>query len=686
MSEAPDPTLTGLDDAALVAQVNTAMGADDLERVIAALSVLQARHAGNPALRQRLAIAHNNRGSRLAKAGSLRAAEIHVQRALDLDPGNTDALYNRARLLCGGRNWREALDVFAHLLSLRPDDPEVALDSAETAALIGIDGASERLAACVERVAGDPRIDPIRLAAALATLGLSDACCDTLARSAGAAALRVVSEPADRLREGCDWQAAQRAYAIAAAFGGDGQRTPALRAALGARLALPMVYASADAMHAARAAFASGLQEIETTFDRARLRQCDPALEQLAWTNQMLAYQGGDDRQLASRYGDWMQSALAVMAPQLRPVREVRRAGTPRIGLVSSGFYRSVLGNYFGGWIGGLADAGLAPSVFLIDTPADASTAAMLARAAACAYLSGSIESMAQAIRDADMDVLIYPDVGIDARATVLASMRLAPRQLAGWGHPVSTGLPSIDGFISCASMEPADGASHYREALHLLPGIGTAFFDPGEPAAMTRADFDLPSDAHLYLVPHVAPKLHPDCDRVFAQIAANDPRAILVTFRFDRPVVRDTIALRLHAALREAGADPQRQLRVLPYLPRPRFLGLCTIADVMLDTLHWSGGANTVDALRCSLPVVTCPGAFMRGRQTFGMLRSMQLDAELACPDPQALVARAVAVASDRDLRAELSRRIDAAVPILFDGSAALQGLAEVVRAQLET
>jgi CRISPR-associated protein Csy1 len=292
---------------------------------------------------------------------------------------------------------------------------------------------------------------------------------------------------------------------------------------------------------------------------------------------------------------------------------------------------------------------------------------------------------MAQAIRDADMDVLIYPDVGIDARATLLASMRLAPRQLAGWGHPVTTGLPTIDGFISCASMEPADGADHYREALHLLPGTGTAFFDPGEPAPVARADFDLPQDAHLYLVPHVAPKLHPDCDAVFAQIAASDPRAILLTFRFDRPVVRETIERRLHAALRAAGADPQRQLRVLPYLPRPQFLGLCTLADVMLDTLHWSGGANTVDALRCRLPVVTCPGPFMRGRQTLGMLRSLQLESELACADPQALVARAVAVASDRDLRADLARRIDAAVPILFDGTAALQSLADLVRSQLE-
>jgi predicted O-linked N-acetylglucosamine transferase (SPINDLY family) len=351
------------------------------------------------------------------------------------------------------------------------------------------------------------------------------------------------------------------------------------------------------------------------------------------------------------------------------------------VGLVSAGFCRSVLGNYFGGWIGGLAEAGFETAVFLVDTPVDDDTRRMTARADAVHALSGSIESMATRLREARVDVLVYPDVGIDARCQVLGALRLAPRQLAGWGHPDTTGLPTFDAFLSCAAMEPDDAQRHYTEPLRLLPGAGTAFVDPGDPPRLSRSDFDLPQDANLYLVPHVPPKLHPDCDAVFARIAARDPHALLLTFRFDRPAVRETIAARMRTALRAAGADPARQWRELPYLARDRFLGLCALGGVMLDTLHWSGGANTVDALRCGLPVVACPGPLMRGRQTLGMLRMLGLESELCTADPAGLADRAVAIATDPATRARLGTAIRDAVPALFDGREALAALADHVR-----
>jgi CRISPR-associated protein Csy1 len=349
--------------------------------------------------------------------------------------------------------------------------------------------------------------------------------------------------------------------------------------------------------------------------------------------------------------------------------------------VVSSRLYRTVLGNYFGNWIGGLAEGGFEVVVFLVDTPADEVTARITARAASVVRLAGSIEEMAESIGGARLDALLFPDVGIDPRTTLLAAMRLAPKQFAAWGHPETTGLPGIDGFISCEAMEGEGAAAHYREPLLLLPGAGTEFLDPGEPAACTREDFGLPADAHVYLVPHVPPKLHPDCDAVYATIAARDPRAILVLFEFDRPVVRETVLQRMTAALQRAGADPARQLRVLPLLARARFLGLCSVADVMLDTLHWSGGANTIDALRCRLPVVACPGALMRGRQTLGMLRAIGLADELAAGSPAAMADLAVAIAGDRDRRATLAARIGERLPVLFDGRAALTALADALR-----
>jgi CRISPR-associated protein Csy1 len=672
--------LTRLDDAALVAWTNAALRVDDLDRVVEGLSELRRRHPANAAIARRLAMALNNRGARRARAGALRAAEDDMRQALELVPDHPEALFNRARFLVAGRLWKPALEVLARLQALRPDDAEIALDHAEACSMAGTADGDAQLAAAIDRARADPRVDRLRLATALATLGRSS---EALAALDGAGevpgALRTAAETGDRLREGDDWRAARRAYSVAAAVGGHGERSPSLRAAIGARLALPLVYESRAALDASRASFLAGLDDLAATYDCARLARCEPALEQLAWTQQMLAYHGADDRAPMTAWGDWLDRALRVFVPRFMDPPPRRAAGRrPRIGVVSSRLYRTVIGNYFGTWIGALAAGGMEVVVFLVDTPADETTARITAAATQVLPLAGSIESMAEAIRDAGLDAVLYPDVGIDPRTSLLAAMRLAPRQYAGWGHPDTTGLSSIDAFISCASMEGPGASAHYRERLLLLPGAGTQFLDPGEPAPCSRADFGLRDDERVHLVPHVPPKLHPDCDAVFAAIAASDPRAVLVFFRFDRPVVRAVVERRITAALAAAGADPARQLRFLDYLPRERFLGLCRVADTMLDTLHWSGGANTIDALHCGLPVVACPGAFMRGRQTLGLLREIGLDGELAADSPATMAALATAIGADRDRRIELGRRIGERASALFDGRAALVALGE--------
>jgi len=47
------------------------------------------------------------------------------------------------------------------------------------------------------------------------------------------------------------------------------------------------------------------------------------------------------------------------------------------------------------------------------------------------------------------IDVLVYLDVGMDPATIVWAQARLAPTQICLWGHPTTTGLASMDFFVS---------------------------------------------------------------------------------------------------------------------------------------------------------------------------------------------------------------------------------------------
>ena len=77
------------------------------------------------------------------------------------------------------------------------------------------------------------------------------------------------------------------------------------------------------------------------------------------------------------------------------------------------------------------------------------------------------------------------------ARRGVTAARRLAPVQLALWGHPVSSRLSAIDGFLSVDSMEREGGEEDYDESVYRLSGIGACVAppdrDPVTPLGMMR-------------------------------------------------------------------------------------------------------------------------------------------------------------------------------------------------------
>jgi CRISPR-associated protein Csy1 len=118
------------------------------------------------------------------------------------------------------------------------------------------------------------------------------------------------------------------------------------------------------------------------------------------------------------------------------------------------------------------------------------------------------------------------------------------------------------------------------------------------------------------------------------------------------------TFRARLDAALAAAGVAFDRVRMLRPDLPHAAYMRLNSVCDVMLDSLHWSGGNTSIDAIAAGLPIVTLPGALMRGRQSAAMLGAMGL-AELVVADRDAYAAKALTLGTDPEQRAQISRRM---------------------------
>ena len=451
---------------------------------------------------------------------------------------------------------------------------------------------------------------------------------------------------------------------IAAANPGD------LKAALGASLLLPPIYADGADLDRWRSEYTQGLDALAADPGRFVLHGARDAMLQARWTNFYLAYQGRNDRELQARFGDFMHAVLARAMPRFMEPR-VPASGSERrlrVGFCSHFFFNCTVGRYFSSWATRLDRTRFETFVYYTNEWVADDTRAIAAGVDTFRHIPGrSFDAVAERILADELDALVFPELGMHGETFALASLRLAPVQVSGWGHPTTTGLANVDYFVSSREMEPANAAEHYREKLVTLGGLGTWYGTPAAAEAAERAEFGLPGDATLYLVPQSLFKIHPDNDAVLAEVVARDPRGKLVFFAAPFEAINTAFKARLERALGGHGLRPGDRAIFLEYMTHARYLRVNRCCDVMLDTLHWSGGNTSLDAIACALPVVTLPGALMRGRQSAAMLGLLGLD-ELVASDAGAYVEKALELGRDAGRRLAVAERMRGSRSALFE------------------
>jgi protein O-GlcNAc transferase len=222
-------------------------------------------------------------------------------------------------------------------------------------------------------------------------------------------------------------------------------------------------------------------------------------------------------------------------------------------------------------------------------------------------------------------DVLFYPEVGMDPATCTLAALRLAPLQVAAWGHPVTTGLPTMDLFLSGELLEDPGTEGHYREKLVRLPGTGVCTEWAASEAQNWQGPAREPNVVRFALC-HQPIKFDPAHDVLIARIAkAVGPSEFWLAspaakLDWVTPKVRDRLAV----AFRAEGLDPDVYLRVMPWLTRAQFAGFLDEMDVYLDCPAFSGYTTAWRAIHRGLPIVTLEGEFLRQRLAAGLLRQI--------------------------------------------------------------
>ena len=80
-------------------------------------------------------------------------------------------------------------------------------------------------------------------------------------------------------------------------------------------------------------------------------------------------------------------------------------------------------------------------------------------------------EAMKKKLSEEKLDVAVYPEIGMDPHSYALALGRQAPVQIAMHGHASTTGISTLDYFVTYEGFSEPDAQAHYSEALIQLPG-----------------------------------------------------------------------------------------------------------------------------------------------------------------------------------------------------------------------
>jgi protein O-GlcNAc transferase len=388
-----------------------------------------------------------------------------------------------------------------------------------------------------------------------------------------------------------------------------------------------------------------------------------------------LTYQEENNLALLKQHGQVCATAMQRwLGRQKLPASRRPPARRTRLGIVSADI--RVHSNWLAliqGWFRSLDRERFELVVFSLSDRVDAETS--WARQKSDVFVGGprSLSQWVVAMREQNCEILLYPGVGLHPMTLKLASLRLAPVQIDSWGHADTSGLPTIDYYLSAACFEPAAAQEHYSERLILLPHLGNRV----QPLNLTGGEPDFAAlninlDRPILVCPGTAYKYQPAHDHVFPEIARGLPDAQLIFFLRAGEPLASVLQARITTAFESAGLEVSDHVRFIRWLNFHEFHGLLRRADVMLDTIGFSGYNTAVQAIECGLPLVTREGRFLRGRLASGVLRRMDLQ-ELIVQTKAEYTDLVIRLVADRDYRAHIRREIEQRRTVLFDDQSAM-------------
>ncbi|WP_448562459.1 tetratricopeptide repeat protein [Trichothermofontia sp.] len=643
-------------------------------------------------------LAHNNLGNLFMQAEQLDEAEVIFRRAIASDPKFFGSYLNLGNILTLRGDLETAIKTYKTAIELKYDSPDVHYNLA-----IAQQNKGEQLLA--ERYFGNASFYgkeyEVAIQHYLAYLESGNKDLDvylTLAQcyqrvKQFEAAVQLYEEAAKQHPQSLllyvHWiyalqDRAQPQRAILVAQQGSEHLPLALYLKAESLLMLPIIYNDIQELEDYRERIILGLNQLQECLDLETPTGREGALTLPQFKNNFyVIYQNRNDKQIQCQWSHLIHQILAANYPfwcQPRVMPPVDSDQKIRVGYISANISaKGVVNKLFLNWLKNHDRDRFEVYCFQINPQPDFVTEAFRLYSDVFLQFPSDLNTICQAVLAQNLHILVLLEVGMDCIMAQLSVLRLAPVQCVTWGHPITTGSPTIDYFLSNELMEPPDAERFYSEKLIRLPNLG--IHCSNEPSITlkspkTRREYGLSSESVIYLCIQSLQKYLPQYDWIFPAIAQQVPQA---KFAFVEshisPEVTQKLEQRLQRAFADQGLTATDYVTFLPRELYKDYYNFYRIADAFLDTFEFSGCLTTLDSLVYDLPIVTCPGQLMRGRQSYGILTRIGVTETIAQNETE-YINIAVRLGLDPEWRQQISEKIRQGKSRLYDDLEPLQAL----------
>ena len=339
-----------------------------------------------------------------------------------------------------------------------------------------------------------------------------------------------------------------------------------------------------------------------------------------------LGYHGKDNLELMKNTSDLFRKIIPNVNYISKNIDKQKKQKKTRIGFISEFLTQHTIGKLFGGLIKNIDRKKFDVIIFhtyktkkgLIKDEIDNCSNKVI-------NLSNRIKEQHEQVEKENLDIIFYPEIGMSSTTYFLAFARLAPVQIVSWGHPETTGINTIDYFLSSTLLEPNNAKRKYSERLICLSQFPLYYEPPQNLGPLkNRNDLKLPENVRLYGCPQALFKFHPDFDLILAEILFQDPESCIVLIGGEGKEKYWSEILKKRWS--KSFSILNKKVLFTNTLSLLEFISLCKCVNVLLDPLHFGGGNSFLEAMLVGTPSITMPGTHLKTNITAAAYKQMKI------------------------------------------------------------